>query len=123
MTLKNTEASKDESKTFLQRNFPSFSVYVLVLWLCLMLMGARWFGTTMGTGIVAILLHQLPYQFRGLEIISTVIFLLNVVLFVVLCVGSIIRYVVWPKLFVETMLNPVQSCFWYDLSSALWTLG
>lgn len=36
----------------------------------------------MGTGITSILLHQLPYQFKGLGIISNVIFVLNVLLFV-----------------------------------------
>ena len=35
----------------------------------------------MGTGITSILLHELPYQFRGLGIISNVIFGLNVLLF------------------------------------------
>lgn len=83
---------------------------------CVLIFG-RWFGPTMGTGIVAILLHQLPYQFPGLGVISTVIFLVNAVMFVALCIGSIIRYVVWPQRFIETMLSPVQSCSWYDFSS------
>lgn len=36
---------------------------------------------SMGTGITSILLHDLPYQFRGLKVISNVVFGLNVVLF------------------------------------------
>ena len=35
----------------------------------------------MGTGIVSILLYNLPYQFPGLQIIGIVVFCLNVVLF------------------------------------------
>jgi len=35
----------------------------------------------MGTGITSILLHDLPYQFKGLKIISYIVFGLNVVLF------------------------------------------
>jgi tellurite resistance protein TehA-like permease len=38
----------------------------------------------MGTGITSILLHELPFQFRGLGIISNVIFGLNVLLFFLL---------------------------------------
>ena len=35
----------------------------------------------MGTGIVSILLYNLPYQFKGLNIIGIVIFCLNILLF------------------------------------------
>lgn len=35
----------------------------------------------MGTGISSILLHQLPYQFKGLHIIGNIVWGLNVVLF------------------------------------------
>lgn len=35
----------------------------------------------MGTGIVSILLYNLPYQFNGLHIIAVVVFCLNVALF------------------------------------------
>lgn len=38
---------------------------------------------SMGTGITSILLHELPYQFRGLGIIANIIFALNVLLFLV----------------------------------------
>lgn len=38
----------------------------------------------MGTGISSILLHQLPYQFRGQKTIANVIFAANVVLFLML---------------------------------------
>jgi tellurite resistance protein TehA-like permease len=37
--------------------------------------------SSMGTGIVSILLYNLPYQFNGLHIIAVVIFCLNVALF------------------------------------------
>lgn len=49
----------------------------------------------MGTGITAIVLKNLPYQFTGLEVISDVIFALDVVLFAVflstsMCVQNIL---------------------------------
>jgi len=65
----------------------------------------------MGTGIVGILIHQLPYQFRGLYEISIVFFLLNVILFVCLLVGSIIRYTVWPEIWSLMLRHPVQSLY------------
>ena len=40
-----------------------------------------WFAVNMGTGIVSILLYNLPYQFKGLKIIGIVIFCLNILLF------------------------------------------
>lgn len=73
----------------------------------------RWFLTTMGTGIVAILIHQLPYQFRGLYEISVVFLILNVIIFLTLLVLSIIRYTVWPEIFLLMLRHPVQSLFLY----------
>jgi tellurite resistance protein TehA-like permease len=67
----------------------------------------------MGTGIVSILLHQLPYQFPGLEKISIVIWMVNVVLFLVLFVGSCARYILYPDVFVKVLKHPVQSCYYY----------
>lgn len=37
----------------------------------------------MGTGISSIILHNLSYQFKGLNVIATIMFVLNVVLFFV----------------------------------------
>ncbi|SPO37030.1 related to Malic acid transport protein [Pseudozyma flocculosa] len=65
----------------------------------------------MGTGITAILLHQLPYQFDGLETISNVIFALNVVLFALILALSIARYVIWPSMFWTMLYHPTQSLF------------
>jgi tellurite resistance protein TehA-like permease len=66
----------------------------------------------MGTGSVAVLLHQLPYQFPGLDIISDIFFILDVVIFVILTVASIARYTLWPNLFWATWKNPVHSSYW-----------
>jgi len=67
----------------------------------------------MGTGMVSILLHQLPFQFRGLEYISIAIWMLNVFLFLVLTAGSLWRYLMWPHLFIDVLKHPVQSCYLY----------
>lgn len=69
----------------------------------------------MGTGIVAILLHQLPYQFSGLGQISVVFLFLNIVIFIGLLFFSILRYTVWPEVFLLMLRHPVQSLFLCDL--------
>ncbi|KAJ1036156.1 hypothetical protein NDA18_000022 [Ustilago nuda] len=70
-----------------------------------------WFSCVMGTGIVSVLLHQLPYQFTGLGVISNVIFGFNVLLFLLFLAISIARYVIWPQLFWIMLFHPTQSLF------------
>uniref|UniRef100_V5GMS5 Malic acid transport protein n=2 Tax=Kalmanozyma brasiliensis (strain GHG001) TaxID=1365824 RepID=V5GMS5_KALBG len=70
-----------------------------------------WFSVNMGTGITSILLHQLPYQFPGLGIISNVLFGLNVLLFFLFLGISVARYVIWPQLFWIMLFHPTQSLF------------
>lgn len=65
----------------------------------------------MGTGIVSILLHQLPYQFKGLRIISIVVFVFNVILFVLFLLLSILRYALWPSVLGKMLLHPMESPF------------
>lgn len=70
-----------------------------------------WFSVNMGTGITAILLHQLPYQFNGLGIISNVIFGLDVVLFLLFVAISVARYTIWPTMGPTMLFHPTQSLF------------
>ena len=63
----------------------------------------------MGTGIVAILLQNLPFQFRGLHYIAVVIFVLNVALFTLFLTVSIVRYVLWPAKFKQMIEHPAHS--------------
>lgn len=70
-----------------------------------------WFSVNMGTGIVSILLHNLPYNGRWLYWISVVIFCLNVVLFVVFFLVSILRYTLYPAIWTAMIRHPAQSLF------------
>ena len=65
----------------------------------------------MGTGIVAILLHNLPYNGVWLYWLSVVIFALNVLLFVLFTVLSALRYTMYPEVWGALMRHPVQSLF------------
>ena len=71
----------------------------------------RWFSVTMGTGIVSILLHNLPYNGIWLYWISVVIFALNVLLFTSFLIISILRYVLYPQIWFAMIRHPAQSLF------------
>lgn len=70
-----------------------------------------WFSVNMGTGIVSILLHNLPYNGRWLYWISVAIFCLNIILFVTFLAISILRYTMFRGLFQFMIGHPVQSLF------------
>jgi tellurite resistance protein TehA-like permease len=65
----------------------------------------------MGTGITSILLNTLPYNGRWLYWISVVIFALNILLFLVFLTITILRYVLYPKIFYLMVTHPTQSLF------------
>jgi C4-dicarboxylate transporter/malic acid transport protein len=70
-----------------------------------------WFSVIMGTGIVSILLHNLPYSGMWLYWISVVIFCLNILLFLSFLAISVVRYTYFRGLFQFMISNPVQSLF------------
>jgi tellurite resistance protein TehA-like permease len=65
----------------------------------------------MGTGVVSIILHQLPYNGDWLQIISVIFFILNLCLFIIFSVISLLRYVMYPELFPAVLRHPHQSLF------------
>jgi tellurite resistance protein TehA-like permease len=50
----------------------------------------------MGTGLLSLLLHELPYQFRGLKTISIVVWGLDIVLFSFLFSIFLLRWLKYP---------------------------
>lgn len=70
-----------------------------------------WFAATMGTGIVSILLHNLPYNSQWLRWISIALFGLNILLFMLFCILSVTRYCLYRGIFVAMIRHPVQSLF------------
>ncbi|KAG9770944.1 putative C4-dicarboxylate transporter/malic acid transport protein, partial [Aureobasidium melanogenum] len=65
----------------------------------------------MGTGITSILLHNLPYNGDWLYWLSVIIFCLNVGLFCIFLVVSVLRYIMFPGIFMAMIRQPVQSLF------------
>ncbi|KAK6355663.1 Plasma membrane sulfite pump involved in sulfite metabolism [Orbilia javanica] len=70
-----------------------------------------WFAITMGTGIVSILLYDLPFNAPWIRYIAIVVFCLNIVLFLSFSLISIIRYTMFPGLWGFMIQHPVQSLF------------
>ncbi|KAL1954893.1 hypothetical protein VTO42DRAFT_482 [Malbranchea cinnamomea] len=81
-------------------------------WIAIANFHPGWFAANMGTGITAILLENLPYQFNGLHYIAVVIFVLNVALFTLFLTVSIVRYTLWPEKFLQTLTHPAHSMLW-----------
>ncbi|KAE8146584.1 voltage-dependent anion channel [Aspergillus avenaceus] len=58
---------------------------------------SQWFLIPQGSGILAIILHQLDYQFRGLEIISEVVWVYTIVLLALTVLIYLIRIIKYPR--------------------------
>ena len=65
----------------------------------------------MGTGIVSILIHNLPYNGTWLYWISVVLFTLNVSIFIAFLILSILRYSIYPDIWRAMIRHPAQSLF------------
>jgi len=65
----------------------------------------------MGTGIVSILLHNLPYNTAAIQYISYAFFVLNIVLFSVFSAISLVRYILYPEIWSAMIKHPNQSLF------------
>lgn len=70
------------------------------------------FSINMGTGITSILLHNFPYKAFWLEILGVIVFVLNVVIFVVLLFLTIFRHVKFKNSFRVLLDHKTASMFW-----------
>ena len=80
------------------------------------------FSLNMGTGIASILLHNLPYNAGWLRRLGIVIFILNIVIFALLAVGNIVRYVRWKGVMRSVNTHPAAGLFWGCLPMGLATI-
>jgi tellurite resistance protein TehA-like permease len=82
----------------------------------------RWFIITMSTGALSIVIHQIPYHARWLNIISTTLFVLNLALFLLFTFISALRYLMHPELFQAVLRHGHQSLFLATFPVGLATL-
>jgi tellurite resistance protein TehA-like permease len=71
-----------------------------------------WFTCTQSTGGVAVVLSECPKQFDGLQTIGTIVFIFNLVVFVIFNVLMIARYIINPAK-IRTSLTQAPECFFY----------
>lgn len=80
------------------------------------------FSINMGTGITSILLYNLPYNAHWVQMLGIIIFVLNVAIFAVLGIASIVRYIRWKGLFGAVGNHLVAGMFWGTLPMGMATI-
>ena len=71
-----------------------------------------WFTWVMNIGLIALLTHTCPYQFHGLYIISTILYVTALTLFVLFCIIMGLRFALYFKQAVTEISTDVQElCF------------
>ncbi|ROT40635.1 hypothetical protein SODALDRAFT_376410 [Sodiomyces alkalinus F11] len=83
-----------------------------------------WFAVNMGTGVVSILLHTLPYNARWISHgVAIAFFVLNIVVFIIFTVMSIMRYTLYPEIWTAMLGNHEESillgCFPMGLATII----
>lgn len=58
---------------------------------------SQWFLIPQGTGIIAVILYNLDYQFRGLEIISVIAWIYTIALLIVFSLVYLLRIYCYPR--------------------------
>lgn len=74
------------------------------------------FTCTQSTGGVAILLSETPHRFRGLQTAGVVVFILNLVMFVILTTAMVCRFVQRPSNLRRSVTRPPEAYF----TGSLW---
>ena len=72
----------------------------------------NWYTTTMGTGILALMLDQLPIAIPGLLQVARGLWFFNIALFGVLVAASIGQWILYRKESIAMFTHPVQSMFY-----------
>lgn len=81
-----------------------------------------WFAINMGTGILSILLHMAPYQFKGLRHIATAFYILNIALFIIFSIASVLRYTMYPWVLNRMLRHPTICMFLGTIPMGLATI-
>ncbi|KAK9422641.1 putative Malic acid transport protein [Seiridium unicorne] len=69
------------------------------------------FTCTQSTGAIAILLSETPHQFNGLQTAGVVVFILNLVLFVLFCAAMMTRFVLHPYTIKKSLTTTPEAFF------------
>ncbi|KAK4234642.1 putative malic acid transport protein [Achaetomium macrosporum] len=69
---------------------------------------SQWFLIPQGTGITAVILHQLDYQFPGLQIISYIFWIITIVLLLAMVLVYILRCILFPRKLVTALSHDIS---------------
>lgn len=82
-----------------------------------------WFAATMSTGSLAVVLGNTPNKFTGLQTIGKVVFMFDLVLFLLFNALMITRFILVPRKFLASLHHPVEGLFhgtyWVSLALIL----
>ncbi|KAH6679098.1 voltage-dependent anion channel [Halenospora varia] len=70
-----------------------------------------WFTLTMSTGGICLLLARTPHRFNGLDTLGVIVFILDLVLYILLCAGIATRFILFRKAFISSLRHPTESLF------------
>jgi hypothetical protein len=83
-----------------------------------------WFDCTMSTGALASLLGQQSNSFPGLKTIGKVVFIIDIILFVAMCILISTRFILNPRAFTKSLHHPFESfyfgAFWVSIALILY---
>eukprot|EP00871_Galdieria_phlegrea_P004268 jgi/Galph1/4842/GphlegSOOS_G3484.1 len=81
-----------------------------------------WFGATMGTGILAVLIHDFPFPFKNIFYLGWAYWWLNVFLFVVFTIMFACRWIFFFKDALLMLHHPLESMFLGTIPMSLSTI-
>ncbi|CAK1359030.1 Malic acid transport protein [Cercospora beticola] len=70
-----------------------------------------WFTLPMSTGGIALLLRATPHQFAGLITIGKVVYVFDIVIFLLLCSGIAARFILHPGTLRKSLMHPTEALF------------
>ncbi|KAH8728647.1 voltage-dependent anion channel [Phaeosphaeriaceae sp. PMI808] len=70
-----------------------------------------WFAATMSTGSLAVVLGNNPNRFTGLQTLGKIIFILDIILFLIFNGMMITRFILVPQKFTASLHHPVEGLF------------
>ncbi|KAF2031522.1 hypothetical protein EK21DRAFT_88016 [Setomelanomma holmii] len=82
-----------------------------------------WFAATMSTGALAVVLGNQPNEFRGLQTIGTIVYIIDIVLFLLFTGLMTTRFILVPRKLTASLHHPVEGLFhgtfWVSLALIL----
>lgn len=65
----------------------------------------------MSTGGIALVLDQTPHRFNGLTVLGDIVFIFDIVLFLIFCSAILARFILFPGTFKASLTHPTESLF------------